>query len=176
MAELSCVPNRSRTWPKFCRVINTFFSSVAEMSVRGRNVVPTDDTDSRSTNCVARSWGGGWWYINNCFSSNLNGSPYNGSSDGVAGIQWKTYRYKESLKSSRMMIRPSKPRCKHETCLNNATCFDNDGGFICRCPSGFEGFSKKAWALGKSKIEILSKSHRQPLANIRNRRTWRAAN
>lgn len=67
-----------------------------------------DNDQDGGVNC-ARQYGGGFWYHGLCAYANLNGSPYKQQSNAANtnyGIIWYPYRNYESLKSSRMMIRP----------------------------------------------------------------------
>lgn len=66
-----------------------------------------DHDTSHEINC-AKYWKIGGWWFNRCSWANLNG-PYReqGEGDGI-GINWHMWRNKEYLRSSTMMIRPSK--------------------------------------------------------------------
>ncbi|XP_050727408.1 techylectin-5A-like [Eriocheir sinensis] len=66
-----------------------------------------DHDTSHEINC-AKYWKIGGWWFNRCSWANLNG-PYNepGEGDGI-GINWHMWRNKEYLRSSTMMIRPSR--------------------------------------------------------------------
>ncbi|CAL4166411.1 unnamed protein product, partial [Meganyctiphanes norvegica] len=65
------------------------------------------DNDQNDGNC-AESRHGAWWY-NSCDVSNLNGRyyPSNDASGHIDGIKWNTLHPNRSLKSSKMMVRPS---------------------------------------------------------------------
>nr|XP_053650575.1 microfibril-associated glycoprotein 4-like [Cherax quadricarinatus] len=65
----------------------------------------SDHDTSREINC-AKYWKIGGWWFNRCSWANLNG-PYKESGDGI-GINWHMWRNKQYLKSSSIMIRPSK--------------------------------------------------------------------
>ncbi|KAG0715512.1 Angiopoietin-1 [Chionoecetes opilio] len=66
-----------------------------------------DHDTSHEINC-AKYWKIGGWWFNRCSWANLNG-PYKeqGEGDGI-GINWHMWRNKEYLRSSTMMIRPSR--------------------------------------------------------------------
>ncbi|XP_045606344.1 microfibril-associated glycoprotein 4-like [Procambarus clarkii] len=64
-----------------------------------------DHDTSHEINC-ARYWKIGGWWFNRCSWANLNG-PYKESGDGI-GINWHMWRNKEYLRSSSIMIRPTK--------------------------------------------------------------------
>lgn len=66
-----------------------------------------DHDTSHEINC-AKYWKIGGWWFNRCSWANLNG-PYReqGEGDGI-GINWHMWRNKEYLRSSTMMIRPSR--------------------------------------------------------------------
>ena len=66
-----------------------------------------DHDTSHEINC-AKYWNIGGWWFNRCSWANLNG-PYReqGEGDGI-GINWHMWRNKEYLRSTTMMIRPSK--------------------------------------------------------------------
>lgn len=66
-----------------------------------------DHDTSHEINC-AKYWKIGGWWFNRCSWANLNG-PYRepGEGDGI-GINWHMWRNKEYLRSSTIMIRPSR--------------------------------------------------------------------
>ncbi|XP_056001825.1 ryncolin-1-like [Ostrea edulis] len=65
------------------------------------------DNDRWSSNC-ASSYGNGWWF-NHCHQRNLNGVYYRKPTSSTKGIAWEGWGNKsnwESLKYSKMMIKP----------------------------------------------------------------------
>lgn len=66
-----------------------------------------DHDTSHEINC-AKYWKIGGWWFNRCSWANLNG-PYRepGEGDGI-GINWHMWRNKEYLRTSQMMIRPTR--------------------------------------------------------------------
>lgn len=66
-----------------------------------------DHDTSHEINC-AKYWKIGGWWFNRCSWANLNG-PYKepGEGDGI-GINWHKWRNKQYLRSSSIMIRPSR--------------------------------------------------------------------
>lgn len=66
-----------------------------------------DHDTSHEINC-AKYWKIGGWWFNRCSWANLNG-PYKepGEGDGI-GINWHMWRNKQYLRSSTIMIRPSR--------------------------------------------------------------------
>lgn len=66
-----------------------------------------NDNDKRGSNCAA-TYGNGWWF-KNCHHSNLNGIYFKKQTSTNTGLTWYYWEngYKwESLKSSKMMIKP----------------------------------------------------------------------
>merc|ERR1719244_708764 len=56
----------------------------------------------------APAYGGGWWFYS-CFEANLNGEYFPADTDNgyYRGIIWELWLGDTSLKSARMMVRPS---------------------------------------------------------------------
>ncbi|XP_063859252.1 muscle M-line assembly protein unc-89-like [Scylla paramamosain] len=65
-----------------------------------------DNDLANDTNCALLWKSGGWWY-NCCSWSNLNGPHWRDADGSGIGINWHTWRNKEYLHTSTMMIRPS---------------------------------------------------------------------
>lgn len=66
-----------------------------------------NDNDQWGKNCAA-TYGNGWWF-NRCHQTNLNGIYYKKQTDSLAGMTWYYWENGnkwESLKSSKMMIKP----------------------------------------------------------------------
>ena len=65
-----------------------------------------DNDKSKDANCAELWRSGGWWY-NCCSWSNLNGQHWRNADGSGVGINWHTWRNKEYLRTSTIMIRPS---------------------------------------------------------------------
>ncbi|MPC41208.1 Angiopoietin-1 [Portunus trituberculatus] len=65
-----------------------------------------DNDLADDTNCALLWKSGGWWY-NCCSWSNLNGPHWKQAEGSSIGINWHTWRNREYLRTSTMMIRPS---------------------------------------------------------------------
>lgn len=66
-----------------------------------------NDNDTWEKNCAAK-YGNGWWF-NRCHHTNLNGIYFKKQTSTGAGITWYYWENGnkwESLKSSKMMIKP----------------------------------------------------------------------
>uniref|UniRef100_A0A182QVR3 Fibrinogen C-terminal domain-containing protein n=1 Tax=Anopheles farauti TaxID=69004 RepID=A0A182QVR3_9DIPT len=77
-------------------------------NTRGMKFSTLDADNDNGTQHCAVTYTGAWWY-SDCFSSNLNGKYLRGvTKEFATGMVWYTFRqYYYSLKSSKMMIRPT---------------------------------------------------------------------
>lgn len=74
-----------------------------------RHAFSTHDTDNDvdQEHCAQR-YGGGWWY-SRCYTANPTGTAFGPNQVEDHGIIWRPDRFKISLRSITMMIRPSQP-------------------------------------------------------------------
>ncbi|CAL4058749.1 unnamed protein product, partial [Meganyctiphanes norvegica] len=80
----------------------------AEANGTAFSTFDADHDLSEDFNCAEERCHGAWWYVH-CGGSNLNGRyyPSDGSDLPLDGMFWYTFGWFDSLKSSKMMTRPS---------------------------------------------------------------------